>query len=148
MAKKSDQLIEEFLGHVSKLADNLKAAVIEEAHAAFTGLASGKWSGEHLPDRGDGAKRRINRIGATPAPKLLAAPKGGRLRRNEQDIQDQLDAVVTYLKKAKEPTKAEVIGPALGLTTGQLQLTIALGLKTKVLAKKGKLRGTVYSVKS
>jgi hypothetical protein len=137
MAKKSDQLIEEFLGHVAALADNLRAAVIAEAHEAFGALAGGK-------EVGNGRKKP----GPKPkAAKTASAANGGkRSRRSPEDIEKQKSQVLQFLKKHKT-AKAEVIGKALGLSSTELQIPIANLLAEKSISKKGERRATTYSPK-
>ena len=134
----SQTIIEEFLAHVSKLADDLRAAVIQEAHAAFAGLAAGERTGNGL---------RANKPG--PKPKALkAAPeaKGGRVRRDPSTIEKQAAQILGFVKK-HPGSRAEVIGKALGFTATEMQIPIANLLTSKVLKKAGERRATSYTAK-
>jgi len=132
MSSKIDSLIAEF-------AQNLRAAIAEEAAAAFAIVAgAGAGSG------GNGRKKP----GPKPKSASAAAPKAGgkRNRRSSQDIEKQAAAVLAYVKK-NPASKAEHIGKALGLTSIELQIPIAQLLESKKLGKKGERRATVYTAK-
>ncbi len=130
MTSKIDTLISEF-------AVNLRAAIAEEAAAAFATVA------------GPGAFARPSAPRGRPAAAKPAAKasSGKRVRRSAEDVQAQLDQIVGFLKKSKEPAGAEAIGAALGMSTIELASPVKLGLSSKALKKTGKLRGTKYSVK-
>ncbi|MEO6603582.1 MAG: hypothetical protein ABIQ16_27105 [Polyangiaceae bacterium] len=116
----------------------LTAALTEASHEALT-IALGGSGGGGVGNGKPGKKT----LGSKPA--AMALPDG-RKRRNADDVQAQLDAILAHLKKAKEPAGAEAIGASLGLSTTELARPIKLGLSCKALKKTGKLRGTKYRV--
>jgi len=126
--KKSELLIQEFIGHVSKLADDLRAAVIAEAQEAFTQVAGGSAS-----------KGR-------PGPKPKAPPKKKGGKRTSEEIEAQGETILAYLKK--NPSQgAEQLGAALGMSTGEMALPIAKLIAEKAVKFVGQKRGRKYSVK-
>ena len=129
MANKSDQLIQEFLSNVTKLADDLRSAIIEEAQAAFAGLA-----------------------GATPQLRGKRGPKAsksvGKVRgkRTAEQIEAQATQIFNYIKK-NPASGAEQIGAALGMSTGEMALPIKALLGKRTLKTQGQKRGTKYTAK-
>jgi hypothetical protein len=134
MNTKIQSIIQNF---VAELTEALQEASHEALSIALGGGANTVGNG-----------RRMKTGPAARAAAPGAAGKGGkRTRRSQDDVQAQLSLVVGFLKKAKEPSGAEVIGKALGLTTVELSAPIKLGLSDKTLKKTGNLRGTRYSLK-
>ncbi len=70
----------------------------------------------------------------------------GRLkRRSPEELQQLLDRVVAEL--GDRSLRAEQIQAMLGLERKELPSVLKLGLKNKVLTKKGEKRATLYSAK-
>ena len=136
VTKKSDLLIEEFLGHISKLADNLRAAVIAEAHEAFSNLAGGGTVGNGL---------RANPGSKPKGSKAASKSKGGRNRRSPEDLEKQSTQILQFIRK-NQGSKAIAIGKALGLSTQEIALPISKMLLEGTLKSKGIKAGTTYTV--
>ncbi len=130
MNTKIETIIRNF---VEELTAALQATTHEAISAALNGGAAGSAGGGRQPK--------------PAASKPAARASGKRTRRSEADVQGQLDQIVAFLKKSKEPSGAEVIGKTLGLSTSELASPIKLGLSSKTLKRTGKLRGTKYSLK-
>ncbi len=134
MDSKINSIIQNFVAELS-------AALTEASHAAINVALGGG-----AASAGNGRRIRPNAgahgIGVGPRGR-----GGKRTRRTEADVQAQLDKVVSFLKRSKEPTGADAITKALGLTTTELATPIKLGLSSKLLSKQGQRRGTKYSIR-
>ena len=127
---KIDTLIQNF-------ANSLRAAIAEEAAAAFAHVA--------------GAGVISSPVRGKPGPKPKAAranakAPGVRIRRSADTLDQQAKSILGYVKK-NPAQRAEQIGAALGLATSEMALPIAKLLKEKQLQKKGVKRATAYSAK-
>jgi hypothetical protein len=130
ISSKIDQLIQEF-------AVDLRAAIAEEAAAAFAQIAGGR-SASFAP----AAKR-----GRKPTAVAAASSKdGGRVRRSSEDLEKQSSLILAYIKK-NPGQRAEQIGAALSLASREMMLPIAKLLEEKKLSKKGVKRATAYSAR-
>lgn len=127
-SSKIDQLIQDF-------ATDLRAAIAEEAAAAFAEIA------------GAGA-RTIFRPRTPGRPAKATSPgKGGeRVRRSADDIAQQAALILGYIKK-NPGHRAEQIGSAVGFSTREMMVPIAKLLEEKKLGKKGVKRATSYTAK-
>lgn len=128
---KVDQLIAEF-------AHNLRAAIAEEAAAAFAQIAAG--------DRmGNGIQLR-----AKPGPKpkaLAAAPKAAKKAKWAKRTPEEIEGTKQALIKAvlKEPgLRSEQLAAALNTTTKDLALPLGSLVTSGTLKTKGQRRGTTY----
>lgn len=129
MNSRIDALIAEF-------AQNLRAAIAAEAAAAFATVAGAGASSSI------GSGRR-----SKPGPKPKAAAKsGGRVRRSAEDLEAQAARILAFIKK-NPSSRAEQIGAAVGLSTGEMARPIAGLLSSKQLSKKGVKRATAYSAR-
>ncbi|MEO6601304.1 MAG: hypothetical protein ABIQ16_15610 [Polyangiaceae bacterium] len=126
---------------IQNFVSELTAALQEASHDALS-LALGGGS----RSVGGGRKKPGPKPRLAIATSDLRALPGGRKRRNADDVQRQLDAVLAFVNK-NPLSGAEAIGTALGLSTIELSAPIKLGLSKKVLKRTGKLRGTKYSGK-
>jgi hypothetical protein len=85
-------------------------------------------------------------VSTSPRAATTAKFVEGRLaRRSSEDIEKTLGLVVAALNAG--PMKAEAIKASLGLHRKEVPRVLSLGLKKKVIAKKGQKRGTLYSVR-
>lgn len=127
MNSRIDTLIAEF-------AQNLRAAIAEEAAAAFATVAGAG------TDAGNARRSK-------PGPKPKAVAKnGGRLRRSAEDLEAQGARILAFVKK-NPGARAEQIGAGLGLATKEMARPIANLLASKQLSKKGAKRATAYSAR-
>lgn len=139
MNTKIDGIIQNFVAE-------LTAAISAASHEALT-TALGGGAASVGNGRAPKVFRRMKaQVAAMQGPPGMLPP--GRKRRNQGDVKAQLDAVIAYLKKAKEPQGVEAIGPAIGLNTKELAAPIKIGLKGRLIRRSGVRRGTKYSVRA
>ncbi|HEY1690799.1 MAG TPA: hypothetical protein VGG39_01475 [Polyangiaceae bacterium] len=133
----------------SKFAMDVMAAIRSASLDELTG-------GGGAPRRADHAGRaaRVGRIGRAgrvaadaeaPASRRARIVNGRLARRSGDEIERTLALVTAALGAGS--MRAEEIGKLLSLDKRELPRVLALGLKTKKLAKKGAKRGTTYSVR-
>lgn len=91
---------------------------------------------------GSGGARRGP--GRPPGSGSSSRGSGKRIRRSSAQLEETLDRIVSLLKKNKDGLRSEQIQSELGITRKEIPRPITLGLKSKVLKKKGQKRATVY----
>ena len=130
MGSKVDSIIADFVVA-------LRQAIAQEAAEAFM-VAGGGGAGLG----GNGRQKP----GPKPKGLLNAAQKSGGAgnRRSPEAMEKQSNQILGYIRK-HPGQRAEDIGKALGLSTGEMALPIAKMLSEGSLKKKGIKRATTYS---
>src|SRR6187402_852317 len=106
-SSKIDDLIQEF-------ATKLRAAIAEEAAAAFAQVAGG----------GSRTAAKPARVGGRPAKAAGGSADGGRIRRSPEDLAKQAALILGYVKK-NPGQRAEQIGAGIGLSSREMMVPMA-----------------------
>lgn len=125
----------------SKFATDVMAAIRSASLDELTGGAGGSVRRPGRPPR----EARAAAGAPTPSTRRARIVNGRLARRSGDEIERTLALVTAAIGGGS--MRAEEIGKLLSLDKRELPRVLALGLRTKKLAKKGAKRGTTYSVR-
>jgi hypothetical protein len=128
------------------LASNFAKAIV----AALQGASLHELVGSDGGWASSGRKPRTVSSAVTPTPTApKAGPrKPGRLpRRSAEEIQAELDKIVSLVRKHKDGLRAEEIRSNLGMQSKEMPRILKEGISKKKLTSKGQKRATTYFAK-